>query len=200
MSLIYFDVGANDGRSTNALVEQGHLVLAFEPNPEMIAILKEKSTKHPNLIVSEVAVSDYKGEATFNVCDKFDRGCSSLLELSEKANTEWGGRYDMIPASQITVPVVRLDEYLIWSSIPSVEFFHCDTQGSDLAVLRGLGQYIRRIKAGVVEAAAKPDILYKNQNTQVDTVDFLQKNGFEIERIESNDVGHNEVNIYFKRV
>jgi FkbM family methyltransferase len=197
---IYFDVGANDGTSTEKHVYQGHTVLAFEPNPEMYDILKGKSSLYLNWIVFPVAISDYEGTAEFNVCTTHDRGCSSLLEVSDAGKTQWGGRQDMIPNHKITVPVRRLDILLDWEKIPEIEFFHCDTQGSDLAVLKGMGQFIKRIKAGVVEAAAKPDILYVGQNYSQDTIKFLEENGFKVDGISPNDVNQNEVNISFSRL
>jgi hypothetical protein len=52
---------------------------------------------------------------------------------------------------------------------------------------------------GAMEAAAKEDILYNGQNTQQESIKFLQKNGFDITGIQINDEYHNEVNIFFKR-
>jgi len=62
-----------------------------------------------------------------------------------------------------------------------------------------MGEYIHIVKEGVLEAAAKPDILYVGQNSLEASVDFLQNNGFAIIKIESNDAAINEVNIYFRK-
>lgn len=197
---IYFDVGANDGSSMERVAFQGQTLISFEPNPDMCAIIKGKIQLYPNWHLFPVAISDYDGEAEFNICTTHDRGCSSLLDVSEAGKTQWGGRQDMIPSYKIKVAVRRLDTLLDWSQIPEIEFFHCDTQGSDLAVLKGMGEFIKRIKAGVVEAAAKPDILYVGQNSSDDTIKYLEANGFKINGITPNDVNHNEVNILFSRI
>lgn len=193
---IVFDVGANSGDSTIGRVnDPKNIVYFFEPNPEFELLL---NLNKPNVIYIPKAVSNFNGKAMFNVCDICDRGCSSLLMVSEKGKTKWGSRTDMIPARQIEVDVIRLDS-LDWSVIPEVEWLHCDAQGSDLAVLQGLGEYISRVKGGVVEAAREEDILYEGQNTSADTEAFLRAAGFTQIRIWNNDPAGNEVNIEFKR-
>jgi len=193
---IFFDVGSNDGSSSAEWIRQGHEVHMFEPNPEL--------TKHypigPNIHVNQVAISDYHGIAKFNICTTADRGCSSLLDVSERGKLEWGGRTDMLPSYEIQVQVDRLDNYPPLENIQEIEFFHCDAQGSDLKVLQGMGVHLRKIKAGVVEAAAKEDILYKGQNSIKDTIAFLEQNGFAVTFVQANDIQHNEVNIGFRRV
>ena len=84
------------------------------------------------------------------------------------------------------------------NDIEIIDYFHCDTQGSDLDVLYGLGDKISIIKEGVIEAAAKRDILYKNQNDYLECIEFLKMNNFEIIAVHSNDPDTNEVNIHFK--
>lgn len=192
---IYFDIGANNGHtSVNWVNVEDNIVYAFEPNPFFKGDLAERRrTKY-----YAVAVSNYNGRAVFNVCTALDRGCSSLLAVSPGATERWGGRTDFIPESNTEVEVIRLDS-LDWSEIPEVEWFHCDAQGSDLAVLEGLGQYASRIKAGVVEVASKPDILYVGQNTKDATVAWLEANGFEITKADGNDGAGNELNVEFRR-
>lgn len=197
---MFFDVGANFGTTSLhvAKTEPDTIVYAFEPTPELILHLKMHSGKLSNYNVIGKAVSDYEGKATFNIAGQADWGCSSLLDFSEKSKTDWPGRTDFIVTKQIEVEVIRLDNFIIENNIKVIDYFHCDTQGSDLDVLYGMGEMISIIKEGAIEAAAKPDILYKNQNNVIDCVEFLKMNNFEIISITSNDPGNNEVNIYFK--
>lgn len=207
-----FDVGANDGSSSiHYLRDPEAVIFAFEPNRELIETIKRAIPEHyvdwgvstgisgKRYNIIPAAVSDYVGIAKFNVCTTADRGCSSLLELSEKGKTEWGGRRDMFPEHQIEVAVLRLDHFIEDYNINQIQYFHCDTQGSDLKVLQGMGHHIYKICEGVVEAGNKPDILYNGQNTTEETVNFLISKGFEITGITSNDVQNNEVNVNFKR-
>jgi FkbM family methyltransferase len=193
---VYFDIGSNNGSSSINWANEGHEVHMFEPNPE----LTKNYAVRDNVHINQVAVSDYDGKAKFNICVTHDLGCSSLLDVSDRGRTEWGGRRDMIPATQLEVKVIRLDSYEPLNHIDEIEYFHCDAQGSDLKVLQGMGVHLRKIKAGIVEAAAKQDILYKGQNYIQETIAFLESNGFAIQYIQANDVQHNEVNISFIRV
>jgi FkbM family methyltransferase len=193
--MIRFNVGANDGGD----IKGNETIYAFEPNPVLAKRIRAKHGNNPNYHFHEVAVSDFNGKATFNVCDQMDMGCSSLLPLSANAATMWNGRNDMFPTSNIEVNVIRLDS-LDWSTITEVEHFHCDAQGSDLRVLQGLGEYLKRIKSGVVECAKKHECLYVGQNSLEDTRAFLIANRFTITHEDSNDTNSNEVNLKFQRI
>jgi len=197
---IFFDVGANLGTSSIgiAVSDPDTSVYAFEPTPELILYLKTKTMDLKNYNVVGKAVSDYEGIATFNVSGLGDWGCSSLLEFSDKSKTEWPGRIDFVVTKQIQVDVIRLDNFIIENNIDVIDYFHCDTQGSDLDVLYGLGEKISIIKEGTIEAAAKQDILYKNQNTVMECIEFLKMNNFEVVSVSSNDPDYNEANISFK--
>jgi FkbM family methyltransferase len=197
---IIFDVGANDGYSClHHCVDINNRVYAFEPTPQLVTNLRQRTTHLPNYILTEAAVSDYNGTATFNIAGNADWGCSSLLPLSERAKTEWGGRTDMFVTETVEVQVIRLDSFIEQHNIPHIDFLHIDTQGSDLTVLQGLGQYISIVKEGVMEAAIKQDVLYVNQNTVEDSVNFLAGQGFTILNVYANDGHNNEANIHFIR-
>lgn len=200
MKRIVFDVGANFGNTSLpiAKTEPETIVYAFEPTPELMLNLKISSINLKNYHVIGKAVSNYDGKSTFYIAGQNDWGCSSLLEFSEKSKTEWQGRKDFVITRQIEVQVIRLDNFIRKNDIKAIDYFHCDTQGSDLNVLHGLGEQIFLIKEGVIEAAAKTDILYKNQNHVKDCIEFLEIHNFQIVTIENNDPEGNEVNIHFK--
>jgi FkbM family methyltransferase len=198
---VFFDVGANNGFTSVpvAMNNKEFSVYAFEPTPEMIEQIESKIIGLDNYFLTTKAVSNYEGKATFRVAGHADWGCSSLLEFSEKSKTEWPGRTDFDVTNEIEVDVIRLDKFIEENKITKIDYLHIDTQGSDLKVLEGLGKYISIVEEGGMEAAAKEDILYKGQNTQQQSIEFLQKNGFDITGIQINDEYQNEVNIYFKK-
>jgi FkbM family methyltransferase len=195
----FFDVGTFDGgNSINfAASNPDYLVYAFEPVAESIALLKEKTSHLQNYIIIPKAVSDFDGIADFNISNEF--GCSSLLEFSEKSQTEWPGRKDFVTIRKDSVQVTRLDRFIKENNITSIDHLHVDTQGCDLKVLQGLGDKLHMVKWGMIEAANKEDILYNNQNGKDECIEFLQQNGFEIENVFPNDEYHNEINICFKK-
>ena len=198
---VFFDIGANNGYTSVPVAQRDNniQVYAFEPTPEMIKEIENKTQGLSNYTLTKKAVSNYNGKATFRVAGHADWGCSSLLEFSDKSKTEWPGRTDLNVTHEIEVDVIRLDSFIKEHSITKIDYLHIDTQGSDLKVLEGLGEYINIVMEGAMEAAAKEDILYNGQNTQQESIEFLQKNGFDITGIQINDEYHNEVNIFFKR-
>ena len=198
MKKIFFDVGANDGRdSIHIANDPNWLVYGFEPTPYLINKIKGQIKNKPNYTLIEKAVSNFIGTSQFNIAGQRDWGCSSLLEFSDKSRTEWPGRTDFKVTETIQVDVITLEKFIEENQISTIDFLHIDTQGSDLNVLKGLGSYIDIVKAGVLEAANKPDILYFNQNTKEDCVNFLQEKGFTIKNIRNNDPYSNEINIEF---
>jgi FkbM family methyltransferase len=197
---IFFDVGANDGAHSMQIAANSPetQVYAFEPTPELVRHLELQARGMNNYHVIPCAVSDYEGTSAFHVAAHGGGGCSSLLEFSNKVASNWPGRTDMQVTHTIDVPVIRLDTFMEQQAIPYISYLHIDTQGSDIHVLRGLGTYLPLVRAGVMEAANKPDILYHGQNTAEESIQFLRDAGFEVTHVEANDPHLNEVNIYFR--
>jgi FkbM family methyltransferase len=198
---VIFDVGANNGSSSIPLAKSqpSYLIFAFEPTPEMVNEIKSQTDDLENYVIVQKAVSDYNGTAEFNVAGNWDWGCSSLLEFSDKSKTEWPGRTDFSVTNKLKVQVIRLDTFIEINKINKIDYLHIDTQGSDLNVLNGLGNYIDMVNEGTMEAGTDDDILYDGQNKLNESVKFLLQNKFKIIGVNSNDVFCNEVNIIFKR-
>lgn len=199
---IHFDIGANEGVFAIQIAknEPKTFVMAFEPIPKLVSSITKSTTHLKNFMILRNAISDFNGEARFNISPESQYGdfsCSSLLDFSDKSKTDWPGREDFKVIDYIDVDVIRLDSLIIEYKIPKIDYLKIDTQGSDLKVLEGMGEFISIVRAGTMEAAAKESILYNGQNTQEQSIQFLESNGFEITKIESNDVHGNEVNIDF---
>lgn len=201
---ILFDVGANHGTDSLPIIAR-HLdwiCFAFEPTPRLIHHLQTQSrTFSDRYHVIPCAVSDFDGESEFNIAGQTDWGCSSLLKFSNNLDKTWSGRTDFKVTETITVKVITLKTFIEQMSpiaIDRIDHFHCDTQGSDLKVLKGMGHHIGLITKGVVEAANKDNILYDNQNSSKETNEYLIEKGFKT-RIEMNDGFNNEVNIFFEQ-
>lgn len=198
---IIFDVGANDCRNFIQMVKDDaytHLY-AFEPTPKFCDYARLNYFHLSNFFYIPLAVGDVEGLTDFKIAGQADWGCSSLLDFSDKSKTEWDGREDFKVTEVQQVRVIRLDTFIKEKKINKIDFLHVDTQGFDLKVLRSLGKYISIVKEGVVEAAAKPEILYYGQNTLEETKEFLENSGFKIISITNNDHLGNEVNIHFIR-
>jgi hypothetical protein len=112
----------------------------------------------------------------------------------------WPGRTDFVVRGTIKVEVYRLDTWIekFAPHVTEIEHLHIDAQGSDLAVLKGLGEKIKIVKSGVVEVPQAPELrLYKGQHTKDEALQFLEENGFKIKNVVSQV---NEDNLFFERI
>lgn len=204
---ILFDVGANWGTDSLDKTKFNPQVItyAFEPTPELASHLREQSKDYADRYnIYEIALSDYDGTSTFNIADSpnCDWGCSSLNEFSDNLESFWPGRPDFKFNRTIEVTVQKLVTWFETTrpNLPKIDYFHCDTQGSDLKVLQGMGDYIHLIQQGVIECAREATSkLYKQNHTLQEAVDFLQSKGFTILGVNSNDIYNNELNLHFKK-
>ena len=196
---VFFDVGAHEGTDSIPLAKTHPDVLfyAFEPNPHMVEHLKKETKDLSNYNIIQKAVSDYNGVSNFNICKYGPSGVSSLLEFSNTARANWSGFFLSVD-EKIDVEVITLKSFIEENNIKKIDYFHCDTQGSDLRVLKGMGDYIHLIEYGQVEAAIKPESLYVNQNTYQETMTFLTSKGFEIVEM-ITEGSQRECNIKFKK-
>jgi FkbM family methyltransferase len=205
MNYIFFDIGANWGTDSldKTKNDQNVITWAFEPTPELITHLTEKSKDYANRYhIIPLALSNVNGTAQFNIADSpgCDWGCSSLNTFSDNLDQTWPGRTDFKVTRTIEVQVSRFDTWYQTNGInlDKIDFFHCDTQGSDLKVLQGMGNLVSLIQEGVVECARDERAkLYAENHTLEEMKDFLNENGFEITRQISNDPWSNEINLYF---
>lgn len=201
--MILFDVGAHHGQDSLNITQHNPDVVcyAFEPTPELARLLRiaaEARNMKERYHVFEHAISDFNGEADFHMV-KDDTGAASLNDFSDNLWETWPGRTDFVVRGSKKVEVYRLDTWLqkFAPEITVIEHLHIDAQGSDLAVLKGLGEKISMVQSGVVEVPQEDKLrLYKGQHTKQDALDFLEQNGFVVDKVTSQV---NEDNLFFVR-
>jgi FkbM family methyltransferase len=201
--MILFDVGAHIGQDSLTITENNPEVIchAFEPTPELARLLRiatEARNMKDRYHVHECAISDFDGVEIFRMVDG-DTGSASLNEFSDNLNETWPGRTDFSVRGTKEVNVYRLDTWLntFGPEITKIDHLHIDAQGSDLAVLRGLGEKISMVQSGVVEVPQEDNLrLYKGQHTKQEALDFIEQNNFVIDNITSQV---NEENLFFVR-
>ena len=201
MTYIAFDVGANWGQDSLEATRNDptRITYAFEPTPELQQHLRRESFFFfERYIVEGFAVSDFDGRADFNIASHQDWGTSSLLTFSPGLDKTWAGRHDFYVDRTEEVEVRRLDGWLAeHPEITHIDYFHCDTQGSDLKVLKGMGEYVGLIREGVIEVPDSTEVaLYQGQHTREDAVAFLEDSGFDIIGVTQQQ---NEQNLHFRR-
>jgi FkbM family methyltransferase len=125
-----FDVGANIGRKSEALLALGARVVAVEPQPWCVRELKAMLGGDPRFRYVQTAVGSRRGAARLHV--------SSLSGLSS-LRSDWFGE----PDSEIDVEVTTLDRLIAEHGVP--RFCKIDVEGLELEVLRGLTQPVEYI-------------------------------------------------------
>jgi FkbM family methyltransferase len=207
MSYVLFDVGTNWGEDSlvKAANDPNVEVWAFEPTPQLVHHLINASQQFSDRYhVEPIALGDFNGILDFYIQDNPGMGCNSLNQFNDNLQETWTIMVsDFKVKDVINVASYRLDAW-IPSNLPNLEkidYFHCDTQGHDLRVLKGMGEYIHLIQEGVVECARNDEVkLYKENHTVDQMTEFLQSKGFVITDVKSNDSLNNEWNVYFKKI
>jgi FkbM family methyltransferase len=122
-----FDVGANMGEKSEAMLKAGARVVAFEPNPLVLPELRARCGHYKNWSVLEAAVGEASAITTFYARES--SGQSSLAQ-------NWEGKI----TENFAVPVVTLDSAIEHFGRPF--FCKIDVEGWELEVLTGLTQSI----------------------------------------------------------
>lgn len=129
------DVGTNIGVFTALAATRGARVRAFEPNPgpyERLLRTVRANKLQANVTARPVAVGARRGRATLT---------------SHEASTPLGTI--MVAGAGLPVPVVTLDDEL--ANVPHVDLLKIDTEGSEVDILRGATQVLRRTDRIMVE-------------------------------------------------
>jgi FkbM family methyltransferase len=169
MKKLIIEVGANDGREVNRLLEQfpdAHYY-GFEPTVELYNNLNKMFGHIDRVNFYPIAISNYNGFATFNVAGHGDWGCSSLFNFSDNIQDIWPGRSDFATTHRYKVPVMKmslfLDNYI--NEDFEIEYAWIDAQGSDLNVLESFEHHFNKIKAGRIEVANRVELYTGTNNT-----------------------------------
>ena len=198
MKKIIFDIGAHEGQDSIPLARESSntIIYAFEPVPALAKRIKDETSELPNYNLITKAVSDYTGNTTFNIINDGTGGQSSLLKFNDQVDVVWPSDTFRF-TDEIPVKVIRLDDFIKEKDIKKIDYLHIDAQGSDLSILRGMGEYINIVEEGVVEASNTGRECYESQNNREQTIQYLKDKNFTITQVISNDDRGNEVNIYF---
>jgi len=146
-------------------------IIAFEPNPFGIKNCRFRlaNLQKSNIELMEFAVGDQEGEMDFYSVGVND-GCSSLLEPIDVP-------FGLKQWNKITVEVKRLDRVLEVLGVRKVDVLWLDTQGTELRVLKGLGNYLDNVQ--YIHTEACPNPYYKGHILQNELESFLHEQGFE---------------------
>jgi FkbM family methyltransferase len=131
---VMIDVGAHHGVTLTPFLEAGWQVFAFEPVAENRLEIQRRFGDHPRLKVRLEAVSDACGQKILHLALHPDGRLHDYHHsLEQLGNTE-----EFHYGASVTVPTVTLDSLVARGELPrEVGLLKIDTEGHDLAVLRG---------------------------------------------------------------
>ncbi|HZH64441.1 MAG TPA: FkbM family methyltransferase [Flavisolibacter sp.] len=125
-----FDVGANIGNRVSAFIECGAKVIAVEPQPACVGILKTKFGY--NITIENVGLSETVGELDMHISTD-----TTVSSFSEEYIDSTKGRFKYSKwVETIKVPITTLDNLIAKYGIP--KFCKIDVEGYELQVLKGL--------------------------------------------------------------
>ncbi len=137
---VAIDIGANVGKYSEALLEAGFEVHAFEPNPSVLAQLQTRLGARKKFTALGFALGARDGKLALHLLrdsspERFWGDTSELATLTTHALPEALAYVD-----SIEVPVRTLDGLHQEGLVPAeVGFVKVDTEGFDLEVVRGMG-------------------------------------------------------------
>jgi FkbM family methyltransferase len=145
-----FDLGAHVGSRLRAWLPLGARIVAVEPQPECMALLRRWFGDHARITLVEQAVGAAPGVAELFVSPRTPTVTSLSPAWIAAVQRERGFkrvRWDYT----VTVPVTTLDQLIAVHGSPA--FCKIDVEGYELEVLNGLTQPIRALSFEYVPAA-----------------------------------------------
>jgi FkbM family methyltransferase len=177
---VAFDLGAQTGSFTlMAKYFPLSTWYAFEPIQEAADILRQNLILNAitNVFVHQVAVTDFSGTATLKMPDRASWG---LCTIGPRA-------LRFTPKTTREIPCIDLDSFVEENQIARVHFMKLDTEGSELAILRGARKMIQRDHPIMIMEHNETNMEQCNIRKK-DLEDFLIEMGYEWKLISHEDI------------
>jgi len=182
-----FDVGARGGFRLLKKLHSKINVYFFEPEPKSFDDLKNiclKNKSFASIHLYNTALSDSINVVSLYRTAHLDM-CSLLEPDSKQFEKEYGHVKNSKPWFQsllltdaITVQTNTIDNFCKENNIDFIDFLKIDTQGNELAVLKGAAKMLDNKKIGVIKAEANFATMYKKQSYFKDVDAYLKSKGY----------------------
>ena len=164
------ELGGGNGLDSIALSQHyfGSKVYCFECNPESIYKCEEY-LKNTEITLIKKAVSDIDGIIDFypNTDGRY------LTSAIYKAVDNYPEKLEQ---GKIKVKSTRLDTWMKGNKIEQVDLICADIQGAFLKAMKGMGDYIYKVKYIIAEIETKP--IYQGEDLFDETYKYLADHGF----------------------
>jgi FkbM family methyltransferase len=192
-ALTMFDVGANMGdwtaQARECLLRHGRkgMTYAFEPTPSTFKVLNQRFWGDTSIRAIPLAVSEEPGEQTFYVVAEM-AGTNSLVDGEGGAKT--------------AVQVTTVDAILAEHRIEHVTLLKSDTEGNDLAVLRGGAQSLAEGRVDIWQFEYNHRWVYSRSFLR-DVFELIRETPYALGKLYCNgielfDAWHPELERYFE--
>jgi len=171
------DVGACRGDMALDYLDRfrGTRLVAFEHEPENAAQARIALAPHQDrATLEEIALSDRAGTVDFHV--NSHAGTHSLHPIG--AQRYWAGH--AVARDIIRVETLTLDAYCARNGIRAIDILKLDTQGSELAVLRGAVGLLSGGAIGMIRCEVEIFSLYAGQALFHEVAAFLDRYGYKL--------------------
>ena len=172
---LILDVGANRGdtmRMYRSLFPEA-VIYGFEPFPETVSILRERTVGDANMRVMEYAVSNDIGESVFYHNQNVDTNSllkSGTIGLSSDSQVKNKG--------EIRVNTITLDAFCQQESIDFIDILKLDIQGGEMLALQGAASLLATQRIGLIYTECYFRKQYEHQPMYHDLAIFLEPFGY----------------------
>ena len=180
-----FDIGANHGETLSELkaLWPDAKITGFEPHPKLYRICKNRFLNYKNVQIEQIAFSDQEGHLKFT---------TSNHSLSFHGHLKYIDENTSEPLKQINIDTATLDKYASKHKIDKISLLKVDTEGHDLAVLKGATKLLDEERIDIIVCEVMFFEHFNGQPLFLEISKYMESKGykiFDIREIKKNKSG-----------
>lgn len=186
ISTTFVDVGANVGNWSSLFLKSSPSSvkgILFEPSHHTLKILRENLGHLSNIEIVDKALGESEGKVSF-----FDEcGMGESSSVIRKSS--------LTSAVETVVSMTTLEKELRHRNWDSVDFLKIDAEGYDLQVMKGVYEFLKQQKIGIIQFEYEPGWRYSGAILTAAT-DFLESLGYKVFLLQKNSLLRCNLNFY----